>query len=777
MKKLNNFFKRFEESKYNKKVYKHLFITSAVLLSVAFSQWGMKPPILSRAESIGGTKTKVEELKNKQKEGIYYTKDLTKTVEVLVAEANLKDGKEDVEIKLAKEEPKETEDILENYNKEQIELLEVNKEKVVDKKQDLTLINLQSTKPINKELNTTNLTPSTGKDLNTLAEELTKEPSESTEIDENIPNTGGFKQTNKIKDLGVSSGLVYPIKENQGKPMTYYKDINFEDPYLNVAVLTNYTMPLALQDDYWYVTGKYQVAEADTIFKIKGVRSNLEGYVNAKDVVYYSKPKVTETPSIPDRDFIKFDKPNQVIDKVAPFGYNQEVPENNVQFTIRKDTTVNVISTLETEVPMQIESFVVAEAPDKTEVFIPRNSVKLVEVNDKQVQMINKDNPEETTMIVYTDKELNTNKEVNLSDCTFKYLSVDYKENDGKVSYYKFHIVDTDKDYYVPTNQVQKQHYGFAAKTEADNTIYRIKISTELLNEPKGYKNAKVLNQIEVGKYVKAKNKITVTNTDESQTEWLEVTDNGKTLGFIEANKVEEMSKDLTVKATIIDDFIQLAKTYQLTEEQLKEYNPEIAIFGQPKIDDIVYLYPREGLDKIVAKYKSLDDIFDKLEITDKSLQKKMVEAKDKDYEVNSKLVKRLGYLIPYIKDRGFLPSVTFAQATIESADGDSGLSKKDKNLFGIKGSYKGKSSSWSTGEEYSGKSVTIVDGFRSYPTEEESVKDYLDLLERSYGVKGITDYTEAIKKIKAGGYATSSSYVSTLVAQIERLDLAKLDK
>ena len=36
------------------------------------------------------------------------------------------------------------------------------------------------------------------------------------------------------------------------------------------------------------------------------------------------------------------------------------------------------------------------------------------------------------------------------------------------------------------------------------------------------------------------------------------------------------------------------------------------------------------------------------------------------------------------------LPSVTLAQAIIESRHGESGLTKKANNLFGIKGSYKG---------------------------------------------------------------------------------------
>ena len=62
------------------------------------------------------------------------------------------------------------------------------------------------------------------------------------------------------------------------------------------------------------------------------------------------------------------------------------------------------------------------------------------------------------------------------------------------------------------------------------------------------------------------------------------------------------------------------------------------------------------------------------------------------------------------------LPSVTLAQAIIESNKGNSGLTKKANNLFGIKGSYRGQSITLMTKEYIGGHYVDVPAKFRKYP-------------------------------------------------------------
>ena len=71
------------------------------------------------------------------------------------------------------------------------------------------------------------------------------------------------------------------------------------------------------------------------------------------------------------------------------------------------------------------------------------------------------------------------------------------------------------------------------------------------------------------------------------------------------------------------------------------------------------------------------------------------------------------------------LPSVTVAQAIVESGWGRSGLSTQAHNLFGIKGSYNGNSITMRTREVYNGRSVYVNANFRAYANNSESVADH----------------------------------------------------
>lgn len=145
------------------------------------------------------------------------------------------------------------------------------------------------------------------------------------------------------------------------------------------------------------------------------------------------------------------------------------------------------------------------------------------------------------------------------------------------------------------------------------------------------------------------------------------------------------------------------------------------------------------------------------------------------------------------MKTSGILASVTAAQAIIESGWMDSGLAQYN-NLFGMKSVISGNAwtgSTWTgtsvnkeTGEEYNGNAVTVNADFRAYGNCWQSMEDHSAYLanamngsnNRYAGIVGEKNPEKALEIIKNGGYATSSSYVSTIMNVIETYGLTRFD-
>lgn len=130
----------------------------------------------------------------------------------------------------------------------------------------------------------------------------------------------------------------------------------------------------------------------------------------------------------------------------------------------------------------------------------------------------------------------------------------------------------------------------------------------------------------------------------------------------------------------------------------------------------------------------------------------------------------------------GVLASLTIAQAILESAWGESGLTRKAKALFGIKtgSNWKGRVYNAKTQECYDGANfTTITAGFRAYDSWEQSIEDHSKLLTglaRYKAVIGEKDYKKACRAIQAAGYATDPSYANKLIGIIEQNNLTKYD-
>lgn len=135
-----------------------------------------------------------------------------------------------------------------------------------------------------------------------------------------------------------------------------------------------------------------------------------------------------------------------------------------------------------------------------------------------------------------------------------------------------------------------------------------------------------------------------------------------------------------------------------------------------------------------------------------------------------------------YSKKYGYkVSSPIIAQACLESGYGLSGLSAKYHNYFGLKcgSSWRGKSVNMQTKEEYkAGTLTTIRDNFRVYDSMDAGVKGYFDFISttRYSNLKSAKTPREYLERIKADGYATSSTYVANNMALVTKYKLTQYD-
>lgn len=127
-------------------------------------------------------------------------------------------------------------------------------------------------------------------------------------------------------------------------------------------------------------------------------------------------------------------------------------------------------------------------------------------------------------------------------------------------------------------------------------------------------------------------------------------------------------------------------------------------------------------------------------------------------------------------------PSVTIAQAILETGWGTSDKATKCNNYFGVKasGTWTGQVLELPTKEFLNGEYVDTTASWRVYPTIEDSILDHGVFLQKpnytSKGVLSARNYAEQITAIHKGGYATDPAYTSKICTLINRLDLWKYD-
>ena len=148
-----------------------------------------------------------------------------------------------------------------------------------------------------------------------------------------------------------------------------------------------------------------------------------------------------------------------------------------------------------------------------------------------------------------------------------------------------------------------------------------------------------------------------------------------------------------------------------------------------------------------------------------------------------NEFIKRVGdYAVKHYSEHKILPSLTIAQAILESSWGTSDLAVKAHNYFGMKWT-EGCGCSFyakTTGEQRAdGSYYKIVAKFRSYKTMNKGLAGYYKFIDSKpwyNNLKGVKNYKKACKLIKEDGWATSINYTKNLIRIIEMYDLTKYD-
>ncbi|KRL62670.1 glycoside hydrolase family 73 protein [Lactobacillus psittaci] len=156
-----------------------------------------------------------------------------------------------------------------------------------------------------------------------------------------------------------------------------------------------------------------------------------------------------------------------------------------------------------------------------------------------------------------------------------------------------------------------------------------------------------------------------------------------------------------------------------------------------------------------------------------------------KELKIKTDFIKMIGP-IAQKADQGFalLPSITIAQACLESNYGQSDLSQKYNNLFGVKSSDPNTSKVLSTKEYVNGKWIVVKARFQVYDSYEASIQAHARLFQEGTSwnkdqyahVLAAKDYKSQAKALVTDGYATDPDYATKLINLIEQFNLNRFD-
>ena len=265
-------------------------------------------------------------------------------------------------------------------------------------------------------------------------------------------------------------------------------------------------------------------------------------------------------------------------------------------------------------------------------------------------------------------------------------------------------------------------------------------------------------------------------------------------LKHIDKNRID-VSKYITLVDEVSENKVQVNWKYVVSIIAVENKN-KIKNISDDKIKNTANLF----IEKSDNGYKlnSLDNVLNKLNFTDKEKERVNDYIDQLKYfgltpyrlKEDSKYTKFIEELkdeaIKNYKEYKILPSITIAQAILESSWGESDLAQIYNNLFGIKAdsSWKGEYVTLETFEFYDTK---IEDKFRVYSNKNQSIKDHAKFLVdnqryKKYGVFEAKTYIEQAYALQNAGYSTAEDnsgqkrYAKDLIELIRQYNLQLID-
>lgn len=161
-------------------------------------------------------------------------------------------------------------------------------------------------------------------------------------------------------------------------------------------------------------------------------------------------------------------------------------------------------------------------------------------------------------------------------------------------------------------------------------------------------------------------------------------------------------------------------------------------------------------------------------------------EARQRIIRQHKAFIREIGPIAKEV-DKSFdlLPSITIAQACLESDYGKSDLAQKYNNLFGVKGTNPNTSAVLTTKEFEKGKWVVVKARFQIYDSYEASIRAHARLFQKGTSwnrqqyrhVLTAKEYKKQAHALVKDGYATDPNYANKLINLIEEYNLARFDK
>lgn len=265
-------------------------------------------------------------------------------------------------------------------------------------------------------------------------------------------------------------------------------------------------------------------------------------------------------------------------------------------------------------------------------------------------------------------------------------------------------------------------------------------------------------------------------------------------LKHIDKNRID-VSKYITLVDEVSENKVQVNWKYVVSIIAVENKN-KIKNISDDKIKNTANLF----IEKSENGYKlnSLDNVLNKLNFTDKEKERVNDYIDQLKYfgltpyrlKEDSKYTKFIEEIkdeaIKNYKEYKILPSITIAQAILESSWGESDLAQIYNNLFGIKAdsSWKGDYVTLETFEFYDTK---IEDKFRVYSNKNQSIKDHAKFLVdnqryKKYGVFEAKTYIEQAYALQNAGYSTAEDnsgqkrYAKDLIEIIRQYNLQLID-